>query len=112
MANTPLQADSAHDNSVAPLPKLNELRINGTAPFGISYADSADQRLAEAHAILLVFVSAHDCAEEAGNDAADSFHNLRHAITARALEGVATLIALAQHCEDCAQAERRQRGQA
>lgn len=65
--------------------------------------------LAEAYALLTMLRSAHDVCEVAGPDVSDAFDNVRHEIQGRALEGIGTLIALAQYHLDCADSDRRQR---
>jgi hypothetical protein len=111
MAVTTLQAESTRDKSAVNLPPLTQLRINGVTPFTTN-RDAQDGLIAEAHALLMLLAGVYDCAEDAGAVAADAFLSTRPGITARALEGIASLIALAQHFEDCEQAERQHRRQA
>jgi hypothetical protein len=102
-----------HDSispTVVELPLLTELRINGVAPFN-SIRDGRDMLIAETHALLTLLAAANDCANDAGAVAADALVSIRPGIIARALEGIASLIALSQHFEDCVQAERRHRMQ-
>ncbi|MEN8859010.1 hypothetical protein [Qipengyuania flava] len=72
---------------------LTQFSINGVTPF-YSPGDTGDSCLAEAYALLQLLAGAHQTCEEAGADAADSFNNIRHEITGRALDGIGTLIAL------------------
>jgi pyrroline-5-carboxylate reductase len=104
MEQTPLTPDRAN------MPSLNDLSINGMTPFA-GNRDGADQLLAEAHALLTLLSGAYDCAEGATESAADAVVNIRPGITARALNGIATLIALAQHFEECADVGRAHRRQ-
>lgn len=92
----------------AHIPELAKLKINGVSPFN-SNRDGVEQRLAEAHALLTLLSGAHNVCEEAGPELADGFDNLRHEISARALEGIGSLIALAQYHHECACAEDRAR---
>lgn len=91
-------------------PRLEAFSINGARPFW-SPADAADQQLGQAHALLTLLSGAHDVCEVAGTDNSDAFDNIRHEITSAALDGVATLIALAQFQLDAASAERAGRHQ-
>ena len=105
MAVAELLTKAGHANPETELPKLSAVRINGVSPF-YSARDGASDRLAEAFALLTVLKGAHDVCEEAGEDAADAFATIRHEIHGRALEGIGTLIALAQYHLDCANAAR------
>ena len=127
MAVTELRGQGAQENLKAKLPALSDLKINGATPFW-SHRDGASARLAEAYALLTMLRGAHDVCEEvseqmkvekigdqwvSGPDYADAFKNIRHEIQGRALEGVATLIALAQYQADCFEVEcgEREAGQ-
>jgi hypothetical protein len=72
---------------------LTKFSINGVTPFH-SPGDTGDSCLGEAYALLQLLAGAHQTCEEAGTEAADSFDNIRHEITGRALDGIGTLIAL------------------
>lgn len=88
------------------IPTLKNLRINGVSPFGSS-GDGVDERLEEAHALLLVIAAGFDADEECGRIGIESsLTNLRSGIVSKALGGLATLLALAQHHNDAATAER------
>ncbi len=75
--------------------EIEGFRINGITPFW-SPADAADQQLAQAHALLTLLSGAHSVCDGITSDQADHFENVRHGVTASALEGIASLIALAQ----------------
>ena len=85
---------------------ITTFKINGTTPFW-SHGDSADERLSEAHAMLSLLAGAHNVCEGIDPDEREPFENTRHCITARALDGIATLVALAQHHTDMAHEQRR-----
>jgi hypothetical protein len=108
MAVTELRDRTDRENPKPEIPSLSALTINGATPFW-SHGDGAQQRLSEAYAILTLLRGAHNVCEEAGDSAADAFANIRHEIKGCALEGIGTLIALAQYHLDCADAERKQR---
>jgi hypothetical protein len=74
---------------------LTNFEINGITPFH-SPADNAEEALAQAHAILTTLAGAEQVCDRITEDEADGYDNIRHAITGRALEGIATLIAFAQ----------------
>lgn len=105
MAIAELPTKAGHGNPQTELPKLAAVRINGVAPF-LSASDGASERLAEAYALLSLLKGAHEVCEEVGPLHADAFATIRHEIQGRALEGIGTLIALAQYHLDCADAER------
>ena len=84
---------------VTPAPSLEALRMNGMSPFW-SQADCASTQLNEAHALLTVMASAFN---ESGTEGVNA---MNHAIIAAALDGIASLVALAQHHADCTQAQR------
>lgn len=88
-------------------PTLEAFKINGVSPFW-SPADASDECLAQAHAITLCLSAAHDSCED-GND---TFDTLTPKLKARALDGVATLLALAQHQADEATACRSEQREA
>ena len=83
------------DTSVRPVTLANT-NVNGTTPFW-SPEDGANDRLNEAHALLTVMARGYRAAQDAGGAVADEFGLQRHQVTAAALEGIATLIALAMH---------------
>lgn len=85
---------------------LAQFQINGTNPFW-SPADSADECLSQAKALLTLLAGAHEVCEQITPDQTDAFDNIRHAITARAFDGIGSLIALALHQQDVAREERR-----
>lgn len=87
-------------------PTLEAFKINGVTPFW-SAGDAHDECLAQAHAITLCLSAAHDSSED-GND---TFDTLTHTLKARALNGVATLLAMAQHQADEALASRTNRSE-
>lgn len=84
---------------------LSQFDINGTNPFW-SPADSADECLSQASALLTLLAGAHEVCEQTTADEADAFVNIRHHITGRALSGIGSLIALAMHQQDVAREER------
>lgn len=104
MADLDLPPAAARANPHAPCtaperdqaPCIRDFKLNGTSPFR-NHANSADQRIEEAHALLLTlsaaFASADDAKERTPGE-------VRPTIVAQALQGVATLVALAQHHTD------------
>lgn len=90
---------------------LSQFKLNGTTPFW-SAADSADQCLNEAHALLTLLAGAHDVCEEITTEQGDAFDNLRHGIKSQALDGIAKLIAIAQYQSEVAHDERAARNSA
>lgn len=84
---------------------LSQFTINGTTPFW-SPADSADQCLAQAKALLTLLAGAHNVCEEITTEQTDAFDNLRHEISANALDGIGSLIALAMYQLDAAHKQR------
>ncbi len=80
---------------------LKALRINGASPF-YSHADGVSERLNEAHALLTVLSSTYGDADDYHNhpNVEISLTTMNYTIVQRAFEGVATLIALAQHHYD------------
>lgn len=101
MAKPQVQADSAGRNPVS-APNILELKINGSTPF-LSHADAANDRLADAHAILLVMSQAFEGAHEAGflSETRETIDHLSQRIVARALDAVSNLVAYAQYHIDC-----------
>lgn len=89
--------------------EIEGFRINGVSPFW-SPADAADAQLEQAHALLTLLSGAHRVCDDITSDQADQFDNLRHGITASALDGIATLIALAQFQTDEARRTRQLAG--
>lgn len=107
MATAQLREQPAQEKLKVQHPPLCDLKINGVRPF---YSHGgASERLAEAYRLLTMLRSAHDVCEAAEPAIADAFDNVRHEIQGRALEGIGTLIALAQYHLDCADSDRRQR---
>jgi hypothetical protein len=106
MAVTEIRDHAARENKSIELPALGSLQVNGTAPFW-SHPDGARERLDEAYAILMLLQGAHQVCAEVGDNAADAFATINHELSARALRGVASLIALSRHQEICAEAERK-----
>lgn len=103
-------ADKTLEPSARPVdtsraPTLTDFKLNGTAPFW-SHANSADQRIEEAHAILLTLSGAFASADDAKEGTPGE---VRPAIVAQALQGIATLIALAQHHADVHAFETRRK---
>ena len=93
MADFSLGADSARDNLLA-------LRINGTTPF-LSHGDGLADRIREASGLVRVLESAFRTARDARNHPeVDTINSLNPEIVADALEGISTLLALAQHHND------------
>ena len=84
-------------------PSLEAFKINGVSPFW-SPADAADEHMAQAHALLTLLAGAHGVCDQIDTDSADPFDNIRHGITARALDGIASLVAIAQYQTDVATA--------
>lgn len=101
MANPQVQADSARRNPVRK-PDILELHMSGMTPF-LSHGDAANERLGDAHAILQIlsqaFEGAYEASQQEGSRETIALMNQR--IVARALDGVASLIAYAQHHLDC-----------
>lgn len=108
MAEKTLQAEACAANTTEGMPDLTDTRINGISPFN-SPSDDVSQRLAEAYALLTLLEGAHDVCDGISDEAADAFDNIRHEISARALDGIKTLIALAQYHQDCSYVQRRNR---
>jgi len=94
----PLNTTGAPSASVAT--ELRTFAINGATPFW-SHADGVHERLAEASALLTILASGYRNAEEyKGTSEPEieiSLTTMNHAIVASALEGIATLINLAQY---------------
>ena len=101
MANNHLQADSA-----SVIPTLQDVSVNGIRPF-MGHLDDLPARLDEAHALLTFMAQASRVCDDAGREASDALRNLNPEVTSRALEGIASLVALAVHNRDAAEAERR-----
>lgn len=80
---------------------MTSFRINGTTPFH-SPGDNADEALAQAHALLTLLAGAHNVCDAVTDAEADAYDNIRNEITARALDGIGTLIAFAMHNHDIA----------
>jgi len=108
MAVAELRGQSGQENPKIQYPPIDGVKINGASPFW-SHGDGASERLSEAYALLTMLRGAHDVCEAVQPEFADAFDNVRHEIQGKALEGIATLIALAQYHLDCAGAEREQR---
>lgn len=85
-------------------PTLEGFKITGVTPFW-SPADAHDEELAQAHALLLALSAGYESCAESGQVGL-AFDTLTYPLKARALEGIATLIALAQHHSDAAHAAR------
>lgn len=81
-------------------PTLEGLKITGVTPFW-SPADARDEELAQAHALLLALSAGYETCAESGQGG-PAFDTLTYPLKARALDGIATLIALAQHHSDAA----------
>ncbi|PIW55241.1 MAG: hypothetical protein COW16_07140 [Sphingomonadales bacterium CG12_big_fil_rev_8_21_14_0_65_65_10] len=90
---------------------LAQFEINGTNPFW-SPADSADECLSQASALITLLAGAHEVCEQVSADEADAFVNIRHHITGRALSGIGSLIALALHQQDVAREDRADKASA
>ena len=101
MANFHLQADSA-----SVIPTLGDVRVNGITPF-MGPSEDLPARFEEAHALLTFMASAYRVCDEAGLEKADALHNLNSDVKAKALEGIATLLALGLHHQEAGEAERR-----
>lgn len=101
MATTALRADSAPVTPATPLPLLTDVKINGVTPFW-SHRDGVDDRINEAHAILVMLADRHD---QIGEDVEAG--DIRHEIQSQALAGVKSLLALAMYHTDCVDAQRR-----
>lgn len=107
MAVNPVGADSAHRNPMR-TPNILDLKINGCTPF-LSHGDAASERLADAYAILAVMSQAFEGAHEAAclGDKRETIDNMSYNLVARALDGVASLVAYAQHHIDASEKEAR-----
>lgn len=111
MASAALHLQSTTDNE----PRLADFRINGVAPFW-SAPDNAEQCMSEAHALLTVMSAAMEDSEYIVGQQIDAgqrdsnFGSLRASIQARAVDGVARLIALAQYSADVDYRQRMARG--
>ena len=87
---------------------MNELitfQINDTTPFH-SPSDTAFTALAEAHALLALLAAAEQVCENATEEAADPYENLRNGIMGRGLDGISTLVSFAQFNLDLAYQQR------
>lgn len=98
------QADSAHHESIQDTwtPKsLKALSINGMTPFH-SHTEGVNERLREAHALLAILASTYGNADEYSNhpQVEISLATMNFSFAQSALDGVATLLALAQHHYD------------
>jgi len=98
------QADCAHHESIQDTwtPKsLKALSINGMTPFS-SHTEGVNERLREAHALLTILASTYGNADEYRDQPyiEISLTTMNNSIVQSALDGVATLIALAQHHYD------------
>lgn len=100
MAELLLGAKSAHRNAARDCDIL-KLKINGVTPF-LSHPDCVNDRLSEAHAFLMVLSAGFLDADDALSDPKqrETITGLRPRIIAQALEGVAALVAYAQHHTD------------
>jgi hypothetical protein len=96
---------------------LDTLVINGSKPF-YDLSSSADDVLGEAHAMLTVLASAYDLSSGFGPDPRtgsdgllyeNTLESLRPAFMARALDGIARLVAVATYLNDAAFEERAAR---
>lgn len=89
---------------------LTELRISGMWPFA-TYADTVDNSLSQAHAMLALieagFRAEHDLQHIPAGENIEVFRTLNHTIMADALDGVQSLVALAQYCREMDASERR-----
>lgn len=84
------------------IPALKDVMINGMSPFW-SDRDAADERIEEAHALLVTLAGAFLSADRSGADTSDIIEQ-RGEITGRALEGIASLIARSAHHRSAARA--------
>ncbi|WP_298196577.1 hypothetical protein [Novosphingobium sp.] len=82
---------------------LLELSINGTAPF-LSHRDALGDHIRQAHALALVFESAFRTASELQEKhpghTVDTIEGLNPTIIGDALQGLQTLLAMAQFHAD------------
>ena len=100
MVVTPLHAEDAASNHAPAASDFLGLRMNDTIPF-LSHGDGLNEALKQSRAIVMVLASAFRTAREASDfPEVDTIKNLNPIIVSNALEGVATLIALAQHHYD------------
>jgi hypothetical protein len=97
MAVTPLHPEPQANNR-APMADLLALRMNDTIPF-VSHGDGLNDALRQARAMIMVLETAFRPARDRQNipPEIDKIDCLNPAIVADALDGTATLIALAQH---------------
>jgi len=94
-----MTVDTTNARTAASRDSLFDLRINGTTPF-LSHGDSITDRIREARGLVGVLESAFRTARDARNHPeVDTINNLNPEIVADALDGIATLLALAQHHE-------------
>lgn len=122
MTDSALRVESAHANptrsrnldesTVRALPRIEDLVVAGMNPFS---GGEPDAFLSEAVCLLTVLSQAFDTADDIGDrpvmrsdglQADNNLDTIRPGIIARALSGVATLVALAQHFENVAAAKR------
>lgn len=96
MATQELPTAHEPDKGAPAGPNLLAVRMNGTAPF-LSYPDVAEDCMKQAHAMLLALSNAYEGAADAMHTGVgDSILLLNPQIIANTLEGIASLIALAQ----------------
>ncbi|WP_298169336.1 hypothetical protein [Novosphingobium sp.] len=97
MAATTLHTEASASNCTPSAADLLALRMNGTIPF-LTHGDGLDDALKQARAMIIVLESAFRTASDADHlPEVDTINCLNPSIVADALEGTATLIALAQY---------------
>lgn len=107
MALSSVRADPA-DHNPASAPNILNLKLNSVTPF-LSHRDAVNDRLADAHAILLVMSAAYQDAQEGIGDECprESIATVSPGLIAKALDAVSNTIAYAQYHLDAASKERR-----
>lgn len=89
-------------NSVS-APDILKFKLNGTSPF-LSHRDAANDRLSDAHAILLFMSRAYQCAQDAlgKNPDLDTIESIPPGVISEALDAVCNLVSYAQYHIDAA----------
>lgn len=107
MAKLNLPADDAGRNPVS-APNILNFKLNGVTPF-LSHRDAANDRLSDAHALLIVLARAYDCAQEAmeKDPKLDTIESVPPGLISEALDAVSNLVAYAQYHIDAAGQEAR-----
>lgn len=110
MAVHPVGAETARRNPVrvASAPDILNFKLNGTTPF-LSHRDAANDRLSDAHAILVIMSRAYLDAQDALSDSSrrETIETIPPGIISEALDAVSNLIAYAQYHIDAVEQEAR-----